>query len=356
MDRIEDSFDTASGQEGRLRPAALNTITELPRVVKNDQATRLDLAALRKREDPVPDRFEQLKRKYQSVLGTLQKEGAQLQNLNMDGNQLYLKATAPPEASKNRIWDASKLVDTNFADLKDDIEFLQMDQTYTVQADDNLSQINKYKKIMDANKLDDPDQIKVGQPRSRVGEDMFFRRPQAKNRPIQSAILCVILCILFLCVSMLAQVTSGTISGRVQDTTGAVINNATVTISNPSNGFNREIKTSGIGQFVAPNLLPGTYNVTVEAPGFKKLETQGFTLSAASKLDTGTLVLSVGATANEVTVTADAGQVQIQADFGRALRSDHQQATERCRHQWPQCAGLHEVYPWRFGTIKHFSE
>ena len=108
----------------------------------------------------MPDRFEQLKRKYQPVLGTLQQEDAQLQNLNMDGNQLYLKATAPSEASKNRIWDAIKRVNTNFADSKHDIEFRQMDQTYTVRAEDNLSKINKYKKIVDANKLDDPDQIK----------------------------------------------------------------------------------------------------------------------------------------------------------------------------------------------------
>jgi len=86
----------------------------------------------------VPDLFEHLKRKYQPVLGTMQKEGAQLQNLNMDGNQLYLKETATSEASKNRIWDAIERVDTNFADLKHDNEFRQMDQTYTVQADDNL--------------------------------------------------------------------------------------------------------------------------------------------------------------------------------------------------------------------------
>ena len=159
MDRIEDSFDTASGQEGRLRPDALSTITELPRVVKNDQPTRLDLAALRKREDPVPDRFEQLKQKYRSVLGTLQKESAQLQNLNMGGNQLYVKVTAPSEASKNRIWDAIKRVDTNFADLEHDTEFRPTDQTYTAQADDTLSKINKYKKIVDVNKLG-ADQIK----------------------------------------------------------------------------------------------------------------------------------------------------------------------------------------------------
>ena len=141
----------------------------------------------------------------------------------MGGNQLYVKATAPAEASKNRIWDAIKRVDTNFADLEHDIEFRPTDQTYTAQADDTLSKINKYKKIVDVNKLG-ADQIKTGQSRSRVGENMSFRsRPQAENRPILSSISCVILCTLFLCISMLAQVTSGTITGRVQDSTGAMI-------------------------------------------------------------------------------------------------------------------------------------
>ena len=40
MDRIEDSFDTASGQESRLLLAALNTISELQRVDKNDDLRR----------------------------------------------------------------------------------------------------------------------------------------------------------------------------------------------------------------------------------------------------------------------------------------------------------------------------
>lgn len=42
----------------------------------------------------MPDLFEQLKQKYQPVLDTIQNEGAQLENLNLDGSQLYLKATA----------------------------------------------------------------------------------------------------------------------------------------------------------------------------------------------------------------------------------------------------------------------
>ena len=119
----------------------------------------------------MPDLFEQLKQKYRPVLDTIQKEGAQLQNLNLDGNQLYLKATATSEASKNRIWDAIKGVDPKFADLKHDIEFRQTDQTYTVQPGDSLSKISKhfygdagkYMKIAQANKLDDPDKIKAGQ-------------------------------------------------------------------------------------------------------------------------------------------------------------------------------------------------
>ena len=119
----------------------------------------------------MPDLFEQLKQKYQPVLDTVQKEGAQLQNLNLDRNQLYLKATATSEASKNRIWDVIKGVDPKFADLKHDIEFRQTDQTYTVQPGDSLSKISKhfygdagkYMKIAQANKLDDPDKIKAGQ-------------------------------------------------------------------------------------------------------------------------------------------------------------------------------------------------
>lgn len=40
MDRIEDSFDTASGQESRLLLAALNTMSELQRILKNDDLRR----------------------------------------------------------------------------------------------------------------------------------------------------------------------------------------------------------------------------------------------------------------------------------------------------------------------------
>ncbi len=125
------------------------------------------------------DLLAQLKQKYKPVFDTIQREGAQLQNVNMDGNQLYVKATAKSEDSKNRIWDAIKQVDPNYTDLKHDIEVNQQSQSgssqgaqkYTVKAGDNLSKISqqfygdakKYMTIAKANNLSDPDKIKVGQ-------------------------------------------------------------------------------------------------------------------------------------------------------------------------------------------------
>jgi nucleoid-associated protein YgaU len=117
------------------------------------------------------DLFAQLKQKYQPVLDTIQKEGAELQAVSLDGNQLFLKASAVSEASKNRIWDAIKAVDPRFADLKHDIEVRPGPQKYVVRPGDTLSKIskyfygdaNKYPQIAKANNLENPDQIKAGQ-------------------------------------------------------------------------------------------------------------------------------------------------------------------------------------------------
>jgi hypothetical protein len=120
--------------------------------------------------------------------------------------------------------------------------------------------------------------------------------------------------------SAVAQVTTGTIAGTVTDITGAVVSGASVTIVNSANGLTRKVTTSDSGEFVAPGLYPGTYSLTVEASGFKKLESSGLVLSAADRLNVPKLVLAVGTTADQVTVTADAGQVQLQSASGE--RSD----------------------------------
>ena len=130
------------------------------------------------------DRFEQLKIKYQSVLNFIQSQGVQLQNLNLEGDKLLIRASAPTADLKNRVWDQIKLVDPNFSDLIADIQSpaaaaaaagassTPAARTYTVQPGDSLSKISKqfygdatmYTKIFEANKdkLDDPDKIRAG--------------------------------------------------------------------------------------------------------------------------------------------------------------------------------------------------
>jgi nucleoid-associated protein YgaU len=133
------------------------------------------------------DRFEQLKLKYQSVLNFIQSQGVQLQNLNMEGDKLLIRASAPSADLKNRVWDQIKLVDPSFSDLIADIQApaaaaaaagaggatsTPAARTYTVQPGDNLSKIskqfygdaNKYMKIFEANKdkLADPDKVRAG--------------------------------------------------------------------------------------------------------------------------------------------------------------------------------------------------
>jgi hypothetical protein len=68
------------------------------------------------------------------------------------------------------------------------------------------------------------------------------------------------------------QVTSGSILGAVQDPSGAQVANAKVTVRNLGTNATQTISTSGDGRFRFPQLPVGSYEVTVEASGFAKLQ------------------------------------------------------------------------------------
>src|SRR5689334_11485152 len=71
---------------------------------------------------------------------------------------------------------------------------------------------------------------------------------------------------------ILAQSSSSDIAGRVLDSSGNVIPNAEVTLTNQQTGDTRTAKTGSTGDFIFATLQPGTYSVRVNAPGFKELE------------------------------------------------------------------------------------
>jgi hypothetical protein len=143
---------------------------------------------------------------------------------------------------------------------------------------------------------------------------------QPPYRQIGSRVLLVFAVLSLLITISYSQVTSGTMYGTVKDPSGALVPGATVTVHSDATGVTRTVKGSSSGEFVVPNLLPGTYSVTVEAEGFKALKKEGVVLNAADKLNAGEFELAVGAAGGEVTVTADAAQLQLQSNSGE--RSD----------------------------------
>lgn len=134
------------------------------------------------------------------------------------------------------------------------------------------------------------------------------------------ACVCALLGVSLLGGLVVGQVTSGTIFGTVKDQSGAVVVDATVLVNDPATGVSRTVSTNESGGFVVANLPPGTYTVTVNATGFKKVEKTGVILSAADRLGVGDFVLTVGAATEEVKVTADSGELQLQSNSGE--RSD----------------------------------
>src|SRR5579864_5886813 len=70
--------------------------------------------------------------------------------------------------------------------------------------------------------------------------------------------------------SAMAQVDEGAITGTVQDSTGAVVPNAQVTLVNTDQGITLETKTNGSGGYTFSPVRIGHYEITVTAQGFSK--------------------------------------------------------------------------------------
>lgn len=120
-------------------------------------------------------------------------------------------------------------------------------------------------------------------------------------------------------ISAIAQVTTGSIAGTVTDSSGAVVSNATITITNTDRkSVIRTVNTLSGGQFSAPLLPIGHYSLSIEAPGFKKYVQDGIVLNASDRL-TVNPVLVVGAATQQISVEANALQVETQSTQAAGL-------------------------------------
>jgi hypothetical protein len=111
-------------------------------------------------------------------------------------------------------------------------------------------------------------------------------------------------------------VTSATLTGSVTDTSGAAISDASVVVGNATTPNARTVKTDRTGRYLIDGLIPGSYQVAVEAPGFNKQQLD--VTVTASQQSSANLTLSVGQASQTVAVSAASEAVDVNASSEHA--------------------------------------
>jgi len=120
---------------------------------------------------------------------------------------------------------------------------------------------------------------------------------------------------------LFAQSYMGGARGLIQDSGGAVIVNAKVTLTNAATQTARSTITNAQGEYVFPQIDPATYAIAVEAPGFKKIDKAGVVVATAQTV-TVDLKMDVGDVTSVVNVTEEVPLIETSnASNGQVLDS-----------------------------------
>ncbi len=104
--------------------------------------------------------------------------------------------------------------------------------------------------------------------------------------------------------SLQGQNVTSTLTGTVVDGSGAVVPGAAIVVKSENSGDIRRSVSNGDGFFTVTALQPGSYTVTIESKGFSKWEQRSVVLNAADKRNLNDISLTVGSSADTVTVEA----------------------------------------------------
>src|ERR1051325_8299837 len=132
--------------------------------------------------------------------------------------------------------------------------------------------------------------------------------PKGGLMRIKDCALLVIWVVMCVCAGY-SQVITGTISGTVKDSTGAVLPGAELVVLNEDTGVSRSVLSDERGHYSAPLLSLGNYKVTASLPGFQGETRTGIeiTLGREAVVD---MQLTVGSVRETVEVTGEAPLVQ----------------------------------------------
>jgi len=117
--------------------------------------------------------------------------------------------------------------------------------------------------------------------------------------------------LVFLSAGLFAQTVTSSLVGVVQDPTSALVGGAKVTLTDDATRAVRVTNTDSTGTFRFVDLVPDTYSLTVESPGFKMLAEKDIVIAAQEIHELGRLGLQVGSVNESVTVMAEATAIQL---------------------------------------------
>lgn len=109
-----------------------------------------------------------------------------------------------------------------------------------------------------------------------------------------------------------AQRDLGTITGTVTDPQGAAVANAKIVIIEDATGLTYNVQSDESGTYTRPLLKPGTYSVTVEAPGFRKEEQKGIIVNPGERI-AANISLQIGNASEAIEVNASAPLLQTES-------------------------------------------
>ena len=130
---------------------------------------------------------------------------------------------------------------------------------------------------------------------------MRHKKTSIETRALSAMIALFVVLMIVPSPHLRAQEAGGTILGVVTDPSGAAVGGVNLTIKNVATGVERSVATNGDGLFVAPNLLPGAYEVRVEATGFASTVVSDIVLTVGERREIN-VTLKIGQASDKVTV------------------------------------------------------
>ncbi len=152
---------------------------------------------------------------------------------------------------------------------------------------------------------------------------MMNRWEQSFEHGLRRLLLLSVLTVLLAAPVAPAQEVTGSITGRVVDAAAAAVPGAEVTALHTGTGAARKATTAWEGSFIFTALQIGQYQISVAHPGFKTAVRSGLELHVGDHLNLE-IALELGAVSEQITVVADAPQVETESSEQSGLISGEQ--------------------------------